>query len=288
MIIDELKKFKPRYYSEIIKEKNNSDIFVYDKLNDQAINRLVTRLLSIGLTHGITFPDTVEFEKEVILRFAETTGVVIFNFGKAKDLNITHFLTLLQICLDIIKKYDSNIDYNELRSFINKVFYSERIGYCISEENQVIRYSDTFEVKEIIEPLLHNLKKNIEYKQTISYFEKALDYLFRGEYPRVINEAKNCLESGIKIFFKKENVSFEESDTLKELITKLDQSKKINVYHKNFLVGMKTLIEHGIAPARNQNGDGGHGKSIQPSVNENEAKLVLNISFSLLQFLINL
>lgn len=170
----------------------------------------------------------------------------------------------------------------EFASKVNKIFNENDIPWLISDGRMVKIDSKQFEI-DVKRKNLESLKElsdcNPVFKSAYSEFQKAIEFLEKGNYSEAISNAAKCYESVMKVFVG-ENKKVA-GKLAEKIVEKLDLPQSINK------TGFKENVLMSVPYIRN-NTHAAHGAGkVDVVINKSLANLSINLTASLCAYLVD-
>ncbi|SDI14408.1 STM4504/CBY_0614 family protein [Proteiniclasticum ruminis] len=175
---------------------------------------------------------------------------------------------------------------DKIVSELNHKFKQSHMGYEIIED-KVVRVDNELLHLTVTKPALHFLKEK-DFKGAEEEIFKAFSYYTDGDYENTVLFSMKAFESTMKtICFNKGYASEVEKKTAKELINIVLTEGYVPEYLRTHLSGLRSTLESGLPPLRNNNGGHGQGDSIRV-VSSELASYAFHLACTNILFLANL
>ena len=146
---------------------------------------------------------------------------------------------------------------------LNHRFREHGIGYQF-QGGQIIPVNSQYLHSEVVEPAI-SLLHDANFDGALQEFMAAHEHYRKGDYKEVIASAGNAFESTMKTICDRRGWTYDRATAL-ALIEVLYSNALIPPEMKNHFTGLRSVLEGGVPPLRNQAGRGTHGQGSTPIV----------------------
>ena len=144
---------------------------------------------------------------------------------------------------------------------LNHRFREHGIGYQY-QGGQIITVNSQYLHSEVVEPAI-SLLHDANFNGALQEFMAAHEHYRKGDYKEAIANAGNAFESTMKTICDKHGWTYDRA-TASALIEVLYSNALIPPEMKNHFTGLRSVLEGGVPPLRNQAGRGAHGQGSTP------------------------
>ena len=144
---------------------------------------------------------------------------------------------------------------------LNHRFREHGIGYQY-QGGQIIAVNSQYLHSEVVEPAI-SLLHDANFSGALQEFMAAHEHYRKGDYKEAIANAGNAFESTMKTICDKRGWTYSRA-TASTLIEVLYSNALIPPEMKNHFTGLRSALEGGVPPLRNQAGRGAHGQGSAP------------------------
>jgi hypothetical protein len=184
----------------------------------------------------------------------------------------------------ISTEHGQDLDVDRYEATINKEFRRHAVGYQL-HDGAAFRVDNTYSHAEVTKPALALLSDE-RWRGAEDEFLKAHEHYRHGRNKEALNEAAKSLESVMKAICSARKWTVAPNAATKDLIAVCLQNGLIPSYWQNQMAGLRTLLESGVATARNK--QSGHGQGVTPvEVPDHIAGYVLHMAAAAIVFLVN-
>ena len=183
----------------------------------------------------------------------------------------------------IFRQHGQDLNVDRFESTINKEFRRHAVGYQLHDD-AAFRVDNTYTHAEVTKPALVLLSDE-RWRGAEEEFLKAHEHYRHGRNKEALNKAAKSLESVMKTICAARKWAVAPNAASKDLIAVCLQNGLIPSYWQNQMTGLRTLLECGVATARNK--QSGHGQGATPvEVPDHIAGYVLHMAAAAIVFLV--
>jgi hypothetical protein len=292
-------------YSKRNQQGKEPDIFIYDEIPQRLriqIHHIITGTFGSINSYSDEVNDVYQFIADVLKRewgvFSLTGKGLEVQYEVLQSLlhntDVDRTLDIIQLSFQLINRYiRENINWKENHEAVstpdeaieelNYRFKENGVGYAF-ESDRIIRIDSTHIHSEVIKPALKLLSNPLFINANEEYL-KAHEHYRHKRNKEALNECLKAFESVMKIICKQKSWQYDEKDTASKLIKCCIEKGLVPNYLTTELNSLKTLLESGIPPIRNNMGGHGQGND-KKEVPDHLAQYALNITGSNIIFLV--
>ena len=186
--------------------------------------------------------------------------------------NVDQVLSLIEIAFRVVDTdvrgmqdfatYQTNFQpADEAIAELNHRFREHGIGYQY-QGGQIIAVNSQYLHSEVVEPAI-SLLHDANFSGALDEFMAAHEHYRKGDHKEAIANAGNAFESAMKTICDKRGWAYDRA-TASALIEVLYSNALIPPEMKNHFTGLRSVLQGGVPPLRNQAGRGAHGQGSTP------------------------
>ena len=145
---------------------------------------------------------------------------------------------------------------------LNHRFREHGIGYQY-QGGQIIPVNSEYLHSEAVEPAI-SLLYDANFSGALEEFMAAHEHYRKGDHKAAITSAGSAFESTMKTICDRRKWNYDPKATASKLIEVLYDNEIIPSEMKTHFTGLRSALEGGVPPLRNQAGRGAHGQGSTP------------------------